>query len=348
MKRLFIGGDKFTKLAVLLHFIEQDFQNGLTIVDPDGSLAEAALDIVPPKFTEDTFYFDPSDDKHVASFNVFERVTDKAKLVQDVCAFFDALFPAGAETLTRLNSNFVLANVLTVILDTPGVSFISVLEFLSDTKFRDTCLHNCTNPIALRNWRAIEEWDKAQRKNAFAQIEAKLGTLLLSPVMRRTLEDPSTYYIGKTKILIANLSRSKLGDTTSKLLGTLLISQATTPVYINDFGFYASGHLASLFSQGGYTVALQFLEELSRAVQQTVLGFDEKYVFKTTPEDADRLKFSLNLMERRPLIELGPGEFLPQVVLKPPATTGRSRAVLRRSIARHTRLRNNGRGTSRE
>jgi hypothetical protein len=337
--RLLIGASD--KTALLLHFIQQDFPTGLTIVDPDGSLARASLDIIPARFTEDVIYFDPSDDTHVASFNPFKGVKDKAKLVQDLCAFFDALFPAGAETLTRLNSNFVLANVLTVITDTPGVSFSSVLEFLSDTDFRKRCLAACTNRMALRNWKAIEGWDKTQQKNAFAQIEAKLGTLLLSPVIHRTLEGSPTFYPTKTSIFIANLSRAAIGDEASKLLGTLLISRAKTPVYINDFGFYASDYIASLFSQGGYTVALQFLRQVPPNVADELLGFPEQYIFRTTPDDAEHLKFGTRFTEARNLVELKEGEFEPDIDLIMPEVTGRSRAVLKRSIARHTRKREN-------
>ncbi len=325
------------KLDLLLHFIQHDFPSGVTIIDPDGSLARAVLDIIPRADTERAFYFDPAN--YPASFNVFENAKDKSKLVQDLCAFFDALFPAGAETLTRLNSNFCLANVLTVIADDPRSTFMSVLEFLSDKQFREGCLRNCSNKIALRNWDAIEGWDIGQRKNAFAQIETKLGTLLLSPVLHDTLQLKCTHFFEHNEILIADLSRAKIGDRASKLLGTLLISRAKTPVYINDFHFFASDYLASLFSQGGYTVAVQFLSALPQNVAQELLGFDEKFIFRTTPEDADRLKYSVGIMERRVIVDLGPSEFLPGLALNPPTTTGRSQAVLNRSIACHTRQR---------
>lgn len=336
--RLLVGASD--KLALLLHLIQQDFPTGLTVIDPDGRLAEAVADSIPKELTDDTHYFDPSDAKHIASFNVFEGVLepDRPKLVQDLCAFFDALFPAGAETLTRQSSTFVLANVLTALLDYDRVSFLSILDFLSDERFREECLNKCTNPIAIRNWQAIESWDATQKKNAFAQIEAKVGTLLLSPVLHRTLQDThSTFYLTKTPILIANLSRQKLGDSAARLLGTLLISRATTPVYVNDFGFFASDYLASLFSQGGYTVALQFLSELPKTVEQHVLGFEEKYVYRTNPEDADKLKFYVGALNPARLVDLSPEEFLPELAIDPPFARRRLRAIRNRSIACHTR-----------
>src|SRR4030095_3633687 len=107
-------------------------------------------------------------------------------------------------------------------------------------------------------------------KNRFVQIETKLGTLLLSPVMHDTLQKKCTHFFEHNEILIADLSRKKIGDQAAKLLGTLLISRAKTPVYINDFEFFASDYLASLFSQGGYTVAVQFLSTLPPNVAQVI------------------------------------------------------------------------------
>lgn len=329
---LVIGSSDKTEL--LLHLIQNDFPRGVTVIDPDGRLAKAVADIVPVSLTERTFYF--SSDT-VGSFNVFENVQDKHKLVQDLCAFFDAMFPAGQDTLTKANSTFVLANALTILLDAPNVSFIHVLDFMSDVKFRADCLGRCTNPVAVRNWEAIEGWDKQQRSNGFAQVQSKLGTLLLSPVVRQVVQEKCSHFFEHNTVLIFNLSRATFGDTVSRLLGTLFITQATTPTYINGFGFFSSSYLATLFSRGGYTVALQFLDELEPTLQQAVLAFDDKFVFRTTPEDANRLKFGLGIQNIAQLVDLKDGDFRPALDLEVPAVTGRFRRVLKRSIACHTR-----------
>lgn len=336
--RLIIGAGN--KLKLQRHFIQSDFPSGVTVIDPTGTLAEAIADSIPEEHADRVFYFDPSHPQYVASFNVFSGVlkADRDKLVQDLFAFFDASSSSGQDTLTRRYGNSVLKNVLTILLDNEGVSFLSVLEFLSDESFRDACMKKCDNPMALRNWQAIEGWEKTARTNAFAFVETMVGDLLLPPLMQRTLlETPSTFSPTKTDIHIANLSRQKIGDSAARLLGMLLISRATTPVYINDFGFFASDYLASLFSQGGYTVALQFLEELPKSVQQTVLSFDEKYVFRTTPEDADRLKFYVGAANPAVLVDLSPEECLPKVELDPPLARKRFKATLKRSRACHTR-----------
>lgn len=337
MNRLLIGhGDK---LPLLRHFAQRDFPAGLTVIDPTGTLAEAIADTIPPEHTEHVLYLDPSDAKHIASFSVFEGVpeSDRPKLVQDLCAFFDALFPAGTQTLTRQYGNYVLANVLTILLDTRDASFLSVLEFLSDSSYRQQCIEHCRNPIAVRNWRAIEQWDKAQAKQAFANVETKVGTLLLSPVLSRTLQDKPTFSLTKTPILIADLSRKRLGDSAARLLGTLLISRAQTPVYIHDFGFFASDYLASLFSYGGYTVTLGSLSDVPRGVSHTILGFEEKYAFSLTPEDAKTVQPYINGVQNPTMLIDQGDDFLPRLALDPPLASRRMRATRKRSDARHTR-----------
>lgn len=325
------------KLALQLHLIQKHYRDSLIVVDPIGNVAEAVANSIPKELTERVHYFDPSDTKHIASFNVFENPPDPAKLVQDLCAFFDALYPAGGSTLTRFYGTSVLKNVLTILSDNTNISFLSILQFLSDTDFQARCIKKCTNTIALSNWARISAWDKTQKKNAFGFVETMVGDLLLSPVMHRTLQDPhSTFYLTKTPILIADLS--KIGDTDKRLLGTLLISRATTPVYINDFAFFASDYLASLFSQGGYTVALQFLSDVPKNVQQTLLGFPEKYVYRTTLEDAEKLQVYIRGVENPAiLVDLSPEEFRPVLRLDLPLARRRLRAVRKRSIAFHTR-----------
>lgn len=336
--RAAIGDSNFD---LLLHFIQHDFQTGATIIDPDGSLARAVADIIPPEHTQNTFYFDPSNDDQITNFNVFRKVKqkDRPRLVQDLCAFLNNAFPAGESTLTRLYSTTLLPTILTIVADNEDVSLMSVLKFMADADYQARCLERCTSAMAKDNWNAAQHWKREIRDGALALIEATLRQLLLYPVIHRTLASGNGFYPTKTRILIADLSRARLGDTVSKLLGTLLITRAKTPVYINNFDFYASDYIASLFSQGGYTVATPFLSTLPPNVAQALLGFEEKYVYRTTPEDAERLRYFVNQMNPDNLISQKAGDFLASqpIEIIPPRVRGRYRAVLRRSIALHTR-----------
>ena len=92
----------------------------------------------------------------------------------------------------------------------------------------------------------------------------------------------------KASIIIANLDRAKLGDTTAKLLGGLLIARSTGNVVIADYGFFGA---PLPLPQDRFTVSLNFLDELSPILRQAVLGIEDEYVFKTNKRDAEELSF---------------------------------------------------------
>jgi hypothetical protein len=59
MNRLLIGAADKTNL--LLHFLEEDFSDGVTVIDPTGDVAKAAANQLPIDLTEQAVYFDPAD-----------------------------------------------------------------------------------------------------------------------------------------------------------------------------------------------------------------------------------------------------------------------------------------------
>ena len=90
MNRLLIGAHD--KLPLLLRLMQEDFQDGLLVIDPTGELAEALADRIPVELTERTFYFDPSDRSHVPGFNILANVPpdDQHRMAEDLCSFFRA------------------------------------------------------------------------------------------------------------------------------------------------------------------------------------------------------------------------------------------------------------------
>lgn len=342
MNRLIVGASDKHKL--LLQLLADDFSRGVLLIDPTGDLARGAANIVPLEWTYQTLYLDPADIEHPIGFNILENVAGQVardKLTRDICAYFDALFPEGPTTLARSNSNFILANCLRVLLDTPGATMLGILKLLTDRPYRAACLANCTDPVVLRNWSVIEGWDHRQSQAAMAPLQNKIGTLLMSPVIRNIVgQTHSTFSLEKGKIIIANLDTAKLGDTTARLLGSLLIARSAGTVYINDLAFFATDHLATLLLQERLTVSLNFLAELRHApvLRDALLSIAEKYVFRTNLADAKELAFYLGILNPRVLTEL---DALPYGLeeIQPPPSLNRLKAIKKRSRAAHTRPR---------
>lgn len=321
----------------------EDFANGFVLIDPTGKLAEATADRAP---VQNTFYLDPSDIGHPPGFNVFASVPedDRHKVAQDIRDFIDALYPQGANTLTRARSSYLLLNSLRLLLDNPGSTFLSVSRLLTDIPYRTKYLGHSTDQLILEFWNVeFASWDKKDRQAAALDVQTKLGELLSSPIIRNIVgQRHSTFTLDRENIVIANLDRAKLGDQTAFLLGSLLISRSKGTVYINDLGFFASDRLAALLQQDRFTVACQYLQELHVKLQQAALSIENKTVFKTTREDAERLAFYVGVANPGSLIDLDPQQArILSGVIEPaaPPSGKRLRPVQRRSRACFTRPR---------
>jgi hypothetical protein len=292
MNRLLIGSSDKTDL--LLQFLTEDFQHGVTVLDPTGGFARHAANLLPVGLTQHALYLDPADMRHPVGLNVLEGVIkdDRQRLTEQLCATFDMLFPQGENTLTRAQSTFLLANCLRLLLDTEGTTLLGVLTLLSDKTYRSSLLESCDDPVVLKNWDLIAAWKEAQ----FADLYSKMGTLLMSPMIRNIVGQSTTL---SPPIVIANLDRAKLGDTTAKLLGGLLLARTTGTVYITDLGFLSP----SSFVQDRYTAALRFLDEVPK-LRQAVLNTHHKYIFKTNRKDAEELARYVGLPNPQVLVDL--------------------------------------------
>lgn len=341
MNRLLIGAPDKTDL--LLQLLHENIEAGFLLVDPDGSLAELAADIIPVRdsdghfLTERVFYFDPADVLHPAGFNVLEGIApdERHPLAENICAYFGAMWPDG----WGARSNYILLNCLRLLLDMPGSTLLGIPKLLSDDDYRTRALDRCHDRYVTSFWKEEfeKQWDEKFRREAIAPLQNKIGALLTSPMLRNIIgQQKSTFSLGAGKIVIANLDRNKLGAQTSFLLGSLLIARSSGTVFINNLGFYGSDHLADLLSQERFTVAVRFLDDLPKKLQQIVLGIEEKYVYTTTAEDARRLMFSVDAQnERNEIVYLAPGKFRTHLgkegEANPPESLGRLCAIRRHS-----------------
>jgi hypothetical protein len=329
MNRLLIGSSDKTNL--LLQILQNE--TSVTVIDPTGALAEAAANQLPAVLTQRALYFDPADMARPVGLNVLEKVPadDRHRVTEQLCAYFEAMWPNG----WGAQSNYIVANCLRLLLDS-NETLLGTIKLLADPSFSEQLLLRCKDPVVTMNWKVINSWDHKQRQAALAPLQNKLGTLLMSPMIRNIVGQEHTLFSDKAKIIIANLDRTRLGDITARLLGGLLITRSTGHVIVNDYGFFSA---PLPLPQGRFTVAVNFLDELSPKLRNDVLGIEQKFVFKTHKKDADELSFHVGLMNPRVLVDLDPGEArTAQGFIYPdrPPSLKRLKALKNRTRACHT------------
>jgi hypothetical protein len=328
----FVTGHSSYKHDLLLQFAAEDFADGITIIDPTGTLARAAANILPARLTQRALYFDPSNMARPIGLNVLEHVPldERQRLTEELCAYFEAMWPNG----WGAQSNFLLANCLRLLLDN-NQTMLGIIKLLNEPSFSVSL--TTADPIVSLNWDLINSWERKQRQQALAPLQNKIGTLLMSPMIRNIVGQQKTT-LNQADIIIANLDRSKLGDTTARLLGGLLLARSEGHVIVNDYAFFG----ASLpFPQERFTVAIDFLDQLDPKTREAVLAIEEKYVFRTNKRDAQELHFYVDAPNPRKLTELDTATVISTryqpYTPEAPASRKRLKALKERTRACHTR-----------
>ena len=319
---LYVVGKTGTgKSTLLRNLIVQDIQagRGLAILDPHGDLAEELLDYIPPWRDRHVVYFNPADLSHPIGLNLLEAVPPDLRSVvaSNIVAAFRHIW--GESWGPRLE--YILFNTICALLDLPQASLLGVQKMLIDERYREFVSNRIKDPVIRRFWKhEFAGYDRRFVMEATSPIQNKVGQLFGAPALRNILGQVRStislrYMMDNQRILIANLSKGRLGETHAALLGALLVTEiqraalaradssasARTDfaLYIDEFQNFLSDSVASLLSEIrkygiSLTLANQFTAQLSPPIRQAVLGNVGSLIcFRVGAEDAKDLSREL-------------------------------------------------------
>jgi hypothetical protein len=136
------------------------------------------------------------------------------------------------------------------------------------------------------------------RAEAIAPIQNKVGQFLANKFIRAMVSQPESAFnlrsvMDEGKILLADLSKGKIGEDASNLLGALLLTQieisalgrSTIPeesrpdffVYLDEFWSFTTASFASILAESrkyhtAYTLVTQFLDQIDEELRTAVFG----------------------------------------------------------------------------
>ena len=182
------------KSTLLLNLIQQDLAagEGIALLDPHGDLAQAALEHVPRRRTNDLVYIDPADLERPIGFNPLARVPHDLKpIVAD--GVVSAFRHVGPDSWgPRLD--YILANAVRALLDVSGATLLMLPRLLIDEASRVQVIeHQVTDPVVRSFW--INEYagyGESFRSEAVAPIQNKVGKALMVPSLRNMLAQPKS------------------------------------------------------------------------------------------------------------------------------------------------------------
>ncbi len=294
-----IGKTGMGKSTLLENMVFSDIQNGkgVAVIDPHGDLAEAVIDFVPKNRSNDLVVFDPSDTGFPVSFNMLEaRIPEQRPLVASgLLGVFKKLYADSWGP--RLEH--ILRNTILALIEFPNTSMLGIPRMLVDKDFRRKVVKNVTDPMVKSFW--VDEFEKMpdrQRTEAISPIQNKVGQFLSSPVIRNIVGQVKSsldlrFAMDRGKIVVVNLSKGKIGEDNSALLGAMMITKFQLDamsradilekdrrdfyLYVDEFQNFATDSFATILSEArkyrlNLTMANQYIEQMSDEVRSAVFG----------------------------------------------------------------------------
>ena len=316
-----IGKSGVGKSTLLENMAIQDIAHGegVAVLDPHGSFAEKMLDYIPNDRIKDVIYLAPFDTNYPISFNVLEDVgADKRHFVASglMSTFKKIWVDAWSARM-----EYILNNILLALLEYPGATLLGVNRMLSDKTFRNKVVATCTDPGVKAFW--VEEFAKYGERymqEAGAAIQNKIGQFTANPLIRNIIGQPKSSFDIRTamdeqKILIINLSKGRIGEQNTSLLGSMIITKIylaamsradATPermsqlpnfyFYVDEFQSFANESFANILSEARkYKLALiiahQYVAQMEESVRDAVFGnVGTSLSFRVGPLDAELLE----------------------------------------------------------
>ncbi|MDQ3076170.1 MAG: type IV secretion system DNA-binding domain-containing protein [bacterium] len=322
-QHIYILGKSGTGKSVLMfNMIIQNILNGegVCVVDPHGELVEGVLQAIPPHRIKDVVYFNPADVDYQIGFNVLELVDAKYKHL--VASGLMGIFTKIWANAWSARMEYILNNCILALLDTPGTTLLGIPRMLVDKDYRQKIIGNLKDPVIKAFWiHEYEAWQDKFRNEAIAPIQNKVGQFLSTSVIRNIVgQSKSTINIfdmmNEGKIFLVNVSKGRIGEDNSKLLGGMIITKIQLAamervripederkdfyLYVDEFQNFVTDSFASILSEArkyrlNLTVAHQYTAQLvtkeSSAMRDSIFGnVGTMIVFRVGADDADFLE----------------------------------------------------------
>jgi hypothetical protein len=276
-----IGRTGSGKTTMMFSMAKRDIEEGRGIgfVDPHGDVSEELINSIPLERKDDLIYINPFDIKHPVGINVLELTEgldedelelEKEVVCEGVISLFKKVF-SKEENANAHRIEHILRNTIYTAFYVKERTLFTINTLLTDPEFLQKTLKNIDDEDLLNFWKA--EFGKAgdfQVVKMTQGVTAKVGRFLRSPTARRMLEQSKSTInfddILNGKILICNLSQGKLGEDTTKLIGTTILTKLQQAalkralveqkerkpfyLYIDEFQNFATYSFIKIVSEG--------------------------------------------------------------------------------------------------
>lgn len=316
-----IGKTGMGKTTLMENMVIQDIRNGhgVAFLDPHGDSVQRILNSIPSGRVNDVIYFNPSDLDYPVAFNILESVDPRYKHL--VASGLMGVFTKIWANLWSARMEYILNNTILALLDSPGNTLLGITRMYVDKKYRKKIVDNVKDPMVRAFWTdEFANYNEKYRTEAIAPIQNKVGQFLSSGIIRNIVGQPRSTIdlrevMDQNKILIMDLSKGKVGEDNSALLGAMLVTKLQLAamsrtdmeekdrkdfyLYVDEFQNFATDSFATILSEArkyrlnlivGHQYIGQLVQERNTKVRDAIFGnVGTLVVFRIGAEDAEFL-----------------------------------------------------------
>ncbi len=321
-----IGQTGTGKTNFMKSMIHQDIMagQGVCFIDPHGETTEELLELIPKERVDDVIYFNPGDVARPLGLNMLEYDArfpeQKTFVVNEMFSIFQKLYGAVPESMGPMFEQY-FRNATMLVMDDPasGSTLMEIERVLSDKDFRAYKLSRTKNVVVRTFWEDVAEkaGGEAALQNIVPYITSKFDIFLANEIMRPIVGQEASAFnfrevMDAQKILLVNLSKGRLGDINSHLLGLIIVgkllmaalSRGEMPqlerrdfyLYIDEFQNVTTKSIETILSEArkyrlNLTVAHQFIGQLEENIKKAVFGNVGSMVsFRIGADDAEYIE----------------------------------------------------------
>lgn len=317
-----IGRTGVGKSTLFLNMMTQDlvYGNNFAIIDPHGDLAENILAYVPRNRINDVVYINPADTEFPVGMNMFGFVDEKERHL--VAANIISIFRKSWADSWGPRMGYLLHNAVLALLEIPNSTLLSLLQLLTNEKYRNSVVRRVNDPIVRHYWESqFSQFPERQLGEITSPVLNKIGAYATNTYLRnmfgqvKTTVDFDKIINGKG-VLVVNLSKGKIGEDAANLLGSFIVAnlqmaamrRASIPererkdfyLYVDEFQNFTTESFANILAEArkyrlNLVLAHQYLGQLDTKVRDAVLAnVGTTIMFRMGPDDAEvfRKEFS--------------------------------------------------------
>ncbi|MFA5777506.1 MAG: CxxC-x17-CxxC domain-containing protein [Parcubacteria group bacterium] len=313
-----IGKTGMGKTNLLETMAIQDIQSGrgVAFIDPHGDTAEKLIKAIPSNRINDVIYFNPADQDFPIAFNVMENIDPKQRhlIASGLIGVFKKIWADSWGP--RLE--YILRNAILALLEYPGSTLLGVTRILVDKNYLKKIVEKITDPVVRSFWvDEFPKWNDRVLQEVISPIQNKVGQFLSSSLIRNIVGQTKSSFdvrdiMDNRKILIMNLSKGRIGEDNSALIGAMMITKIQLAamgrvdipeeerndfyLYVDEFQNFATESFANILSEArkyrlNLILANQYITQIDEIVRDAIFGNAGTLIsFRVGAADAELLE----------------------------------------------------------